>query len=135
MKKLLYSIFLLLLGMSIGSMPSSSQLPMQQLPIQVTSSVTSSLIAKAYPGYIYSFAGTTGSTGGCFFLFNATSLPGNGSVTPATVPLQASANTTVSMVFPPSNAYLSVGIVIGFSSTCGLTFTASSTALISAMVQ
>lgn len=129
MKKLLIAICLLL------ATPAVAQGPITIAP-QVTTTITSNLVAKAYPGFLYGFVGTTGSTAGCFFVFDATSLPGNGSVTPALAPIEAGANTTVALSFAPSPpAYFSTGIVIGFSSTCGLTLTASSTALISAMVQ
>jgi len=135
---------LLLLAALLLVVPAQAQqIPFQGIaPVPMTA-VGSTLVAKSSPGNLIAFLGTTGSTAGCFFVFNATSLPGNGSVTFGTAannapisPIQAAANTTISFSFPMPGTYIGgSGIVIGFSSTCGATLTASTTALITGWVQ
>lgn len=112
-------------------------------PVPPTGATMTGLVAKSSPGNLYSFLGTTGAVSGCFFLFNATTIPSTGSVTFGSasgnailppIPVLANSITTGEWA-PGPPATLSVGITIGFSSTCGGTFTQSATASIGAMVQ
>lgn len=119
----------------LGSVPMPTTSSAGAITPQVMSAVGSNLVAKASAGNFYGFIGTTGSTPGCFFVFNATSLPANGTVTPLLPPIQAAANTTVTLNMGSVPAAFSTGITVGFSSTCGFTLTASATAIISAQVQ
>lgn len=75
---------------------------------------------------------TTGATGGYFMSFNATSLPGNGAVTPIEC-VQAPANTTQSLTMAggPPDRY-STGVTLGFSTTGCFSLTASATAFFKA---
>jgi hypothetical protein len=119
----------------LGSVPTPTSSSTFGIAPTETSSVGSNLVAKASAGNLYGFMVATGSTSGCVMVFNATSLPGNGTVTPVLVPLPVAANSFVSFNAGSVPVYLSTGITIGFSSTCGYTLTASSTAAISAQVE
>jgi len=112
-------------------------------PTPPTGTTMNGLVAKTTPGNLYSFIGTTGTTAGCFFVFNATSVPSTGAVTfgiasgnAVLPPIQAPASsTTIYDTAPGPPTTLTVGITIGFSSTCGGTFTQSATATIGASIQ
>lgn len=98
--------------------------------VTVPSTTTeSSHVLKASAGNLYGWCATTGGTAGFVMLFNATSAPGDGAVTPAEAPTQIAANSTVCRSFGPGppEAY-STGITIVFSSTGPFTKTASATA-------
>lgn len=103
---------------------------------------TTGCAIKASPGNLLNATLTAGSVPGCFYIFNATSVPATGAVTfgnasgnASVAPINAAANTTVGWGPAQPPLYLSVGITIGFSSTCGNTFTQSATAWISAQTQ
>lgn len=100
----------------------------------VSAAIESSHVLKASAGNLYSVKVTSGATSGCLMVFNATAAPANGAVTPAEAPAVVSANSTVAEQFNIPE-YFSTGITAVFSSTCGLTLTASATALFSAEVQ
>lgn len=112
-------------------------------PVPPTGITMTGLVAKSSAGNLYSFLGTTGAVPGCYFIFNATTIPSTGGVTFGSAsgnaimpPIQALANSTTSVDWRPGPpAVLSVGITIGFSSTCGATFTQSATSSIGAMIQ
>ena len=103
---------------------------------QVMTSVGSNLVAKSSAGVLFGFVGTTGSTPGSFYIFNLTAMPSDGTISSglAYPPVQAAANTTVSIGFGQYPLSLSTGITIAFSSTSGLTFTHSATVLIGAQI-
>jgi len=112
-------------------------------PVPPTGITMNGLVAKAAPGNLYSFVASTGSASGCFFLFNSTTVPSTGAVTFGNasgnvplppIPVGANAITTFDAAPGPPSIF-SVGITIGFSSTCGGTFTQSATASIAAWVQ
>lgn len=87
-------------------------------------------VIKASAGNLYSFEVLTQATAGIVLIFNATSAPVDGAVTPIKF-YTAAANSTVGAAFP-SPINFSTGIVICFSSaTTPFTKTASATAAIS----
>lgn len=103
-----------------------------------TTVVASSLVAKASPGNLHGIVVTADSTLSAaawwVMVFNATSLPSNGTVTPAfvwAVP-QGALSLTVGFDIP---AYLGTGAVIGVSTTGPYSLTASAHAAISALVE
>lgn len=91
--------------------------------------VASSLVLKNSGGNFYGCNATTGAVAGYVMLFNATSAPGDGAVTPVKVwPLAALAALTVEYQVP---LRLGTGITLVFSSTGPYTKTASATAFLS----
>lgn len=93
----------------------------------------SSHILKSSAGTIYSLTVTTGATAGYVLVFNATSAPSDGSVTPSDcVSVSAGASTGITWSPPLS---LSTGITVVFSSSGCFTKTASATAFFSGQVQ
>jgi hypothetical protein len=94
----------------------------------VTTGVASSLVLKASAGTLYGAYVTTVATGGYFMVFNATTAPADGAVTPQQV-IVAPANSTVAISFNGSpNETYTTGITLVFSSTGPFTKTASATA-------
>ncbi len=96
----------------------------------VTSALAGSLVLKASAGNFYAAYITTGATAGYLLVFNATSAPGDGAVTPSDC-VQAPANTTTGITRagqPP--AYHSTGITLVFSTTGCFTKTISATAFL-----
>ena len=85
-------------------------------------------VLKASAGNLYSAYVTTGATAGYFLVFNATSAPADGAVTPIHC-VQVPANTTMGISFNPGPVEVySTGISLAFSSTGCFTKTASATA-------
>lgn len=103
-------------------------------PIASTA-LESNHVLKASAGTFYSVTVTTGVTAGYVMVFNATSAPADGAVTPLFVSA-APANSTTSLSMNGSpGATFSTGIVVVFSTTGPLTKTASATAAFTGMVQ
>lgn len=101
-----------------------------------STALEASHVIKASAGNLYSLQVETTTVGGCLMVFNATSAPADGAVTPALAPLPVGANSFASVSFSPGPAaYLGTGIVAVFSSTCGFTKTASATAFFSWQAQ
>lgn len=101
----------------------------------VSASAEASHILKAAPGNLYSAYVTTGATAGYLMVFNATSVPADGAVTPVECVYVPATNTTaITFGAGPPDAY-SVGIVVVFSSTGPFTKTGSATAFFKARVQ
>lgn len=94
----------------------------------VSGAVESNHVLKASAGNFYGACITTGATAGFMMVFNATSAPADGAVTP-TEWLQIAANATACLSYGsgPPNAY-ATGITLVFSSTGPFTKTASATA-------
>lgn len=94
----------------------------------VSTAVESSHILKASAGNFYGACVTTGATAGFMMVFNATSAPADGAVTP-TEWIQIAANSTACLSYGsgPPNAY-ATGITLVYSSTGPFTKTASATA-------
>jgi hypothetical protein len=101
----------------------------------VSSAVESSHVLKSSAGNLYSVVVTTGATGGYLLIFNATSAPADGAVTPAAcVPAVANFATSVSYAPGPPSVY-STGITAVFSTTGCFTKTASATAYFDGAIQ
>jgi hypothetical protein len=100
----------------------------------VSSAAESSHVFKASAGNLYAWQVTTGASAGYVLIFNATSAPANGAVTPIKC-VQVSANSTVGAgpVVPPEA--FSTGITALFSTTGCFTATASATAFFSGDVK
>lgn len=101
----------------------------------VSASAESNHVLKASAGNLYGVYVTTGNTAGYLMVFNATSAPGDGAVTPNEC-LWAPANSTTFLNFnpgPPST--YSTGITAVFSSTGCFTKTASATAFFAGSVK
>jgi hypothetical protein len=97
-----------------------------------TAAAASSLVLKASAGNLYGVQVTTGASAGIIYVFNATSLPGNGAVTPVKCYV-VGANTTLEKDYRPGPPLrLATGITIGFGTgTNCFDLTASATAFIS----
>jgi nucleoside phosphorylase len=98
----------------------------------VSSILESNHIMKGSAGTLYSFQANSTSVGGYVMLFNATSAPADGAVTPIKV-WQIGAQTTLGIGCNPPLAF-SIGIVLVFSTTGPFTKTASATAYFSGEV-
>lgn len=96
----------------------------------VSSAVESSHVIKGSAGTLYDWHATTGAVAGYVMIFNATSAPADGAVTPICCFAVAALNTVTSMDKVPTT--FSTGITMVFSSTGPFTKTASATAFFSA---
>lgn len=99
----------------------------------VSTAAESSHVLKASAGNLYAYQVTTGAVAGYVMIFNATSAPVDGAVTPVKcVAVPATATVGVSNS-PPE--YFSTGITAVFSTTGCFTKTASATAMFSGDVK
>lgn len=97
----------------------------------ISTSLESCHVMKASQATAISYGVTTGATAGYLMVFNATSAPADGAVTPAALAIQIPANATVTRTYsPPSTLQLSTGFTVCFSSTGPFTKTASATAML-----
>ena len=105
------------------------------IAVVVSSAAESNHVMKASAGNFYGGYITTGASAGYLMMFNLTSAPTDGAVTPAAciyVPATTSMSLTGIATIP---IYWSTGIVMVFSTTGCFTKTASATAYFSGMVQ
>ena len=104
-------------------------------PVSTANSSQTSLILKNSAGNLYDLNVTTGSTAGYVEVFNSSTVPSTGTVSPALC-FSLAANSTLILAWHSSPLYFSNGIVVVFSSasTCA-TYTASSTAFIAGAVK
>lgn len=92
-------------------------------------------VLKSSGGNLHGFSVTTGADAGYVLIFNATSAPSDGAVTPVKC-YQVAANSTLGVVWPTETPlYLDTGITISFSTTGCFQKTSSATAFISGEVQ
>lgn len=84
-------------------------------------------VFKNAPGVLYGFSVTTGATAGYALVYNATSAPVDGAVTPVAC-YAVPANTTIGVAYTPLPVTFTTGITIVFSSTGCFTQTSSATA-------
>lgn len=105
-------------------------------PGQLGSAATN-LVLKASAGNLVNASVTIGALSGYLMLFNATSLPGDGAVTPVfCLPIVSNGtNGGASIAWPLPGKFFSTGITAGFSTTGCFTLTASSAAFISGDVK
>lgn len=93
-----------------------------------SAAVTGGQVIKASAGNLSDFNVTTGATPGYVLIFNSTTVPADGAVTPTRCYV-VGANSSVGALFDPPLAF-STGISIAFSSTGCFSKTASATAFI-----
>lgn len=107
-----------------------SSLSVSGITASANAAAGSNVVLKAGAGNLYSFEVTTGASAGLVYVFNATSLPGNGAITPVKC-YAVAANSTFDKSFGPPLA-LATGITVGFGTgTNCFSLTASATAFIS----
>ena len=99
----------------------------------VSGAAEGSKVLKASAGNLYAYQVTTGASAGYVMLFNATSSPADGAVTPVKC-VSVAANSTVGASMEPPE-YFSTGITAVFSTTGCYTKTVSATAMFSGDVK
>lgn len=101
----------------------------------VSSAAEASHVLKASPGNLYGFHASTGATAGYILVYDATSAPSNGTVTP--VMCMAIPATSTMGMSPGANMPIlfATGITIVFSTTGCFTQTTSATAFFSGYVK
>jgi hypothetical protein len=99
-----------------------------------TTALASFLVLKASAGNLYSLHMTVGATAGFLMLFNSTTAPADGAVTPVHC-IVAPANQTTSLSHIMYPASFSTGITAVFSSTGCFTKTASASAFFGGQVK
>lgn len=114
----------------LNTVTTPSALAANAVTPAATTAVASELILKASAGNLYSVNVAAGATAGFLLIFNATSAPADGAVTPVKC-LPIAANAGVEMSVREMPEFFSTGIVAVFSSTGCFTKTASATAFIS----
>ena len=122
----------------VTSTPSPSPLPSAGLAPVTSSSLEANHVIKASAGNLYSFEvsadSTLSSAAWWVMVYNATSAPGDGAVTPTKCFAQVSGTASASYAWP-TPIYFAAGIVVGVSTTGCFTKTASAHALISGDAQ
>lgn len=99
----------------------------------VSTAAEASKVFKASAGNLYAYQVTTGAAAGYVMIFNATSAPADGAVTPVKC-VAVPAGATVGVSVNPPEAF-STGITAVFSTTGCFTKTASATAMFSGDVK
>lgn len=100
----------------------------------VSTAAEASHVLKAGAGNLYRIAVTTGATAGYLLVFNATSAPANGAVTPLLC-RQVAANSSLEVDHAAAPDRYATGITAAFSSTGCFTLTTSATAMFEGAVQ
>lgn len=100
---------------------------------QYNATAASDLIPTVKYNALYGFTVTSGASAGYVLVFDATSLPADGTVTPQNC-IKVAATSTVSESFNPPEQF-ATGIVVAFSTTGCFTKTASSTAFFNVQAQ
>lgn len=120
---------------------SSHPLPVTSVPAtsgltySATAAAASSLVLKAAAGVLYGFQVTTGASAGYVMVFDATSAPADGAVTPVKC-YSVPATTTMAASWGSSPLTFATGITVVFSTGANcFTKTASATAFISGEAQ
>jgi hypothetical protein len=99
----------------------------------VSSTAEASKVFKASAGNLYAYQVTTGALAGYVMIFNTTSAPADGAVTPTKCVVVPAGATVGVSADPPE--YFSTGITAVFSTTGCFTKTASATAMFSGDVK
>lgn len=103
----------------------------QQIGNNVAGAVAGSSLNVGSPGYLQGVNVTSGASAGYVLVFDSTTVPADGAVTPARcVPLAA--NTGIELNWRASPIMFRNGMVVVFSTTGCFTKTASATAFIAA---
>ena len=133
MRKNLLALFAFLL-LSAQAQAQTSPILGNPIASAQTATAAASLVAKATGGQLYAFSGTAGASAGYFLIFDATSAPSNGTVTPKfCYPVAIGGNFDKSWGAYP--VPFQNGIVIEFSTTGCFSATSSSTAFITAQIR
>lgn len=119
-------------SVSTTSVPSSSSTA--GIAPVATSALASNQVAKGSAGNLYGFSGNS-TAAGYWMVFNLTSAPSDGAVTPVYCYAYPVANQPFGASWGNYPAVMSTGITIVFSTTGCFTKTASATAFISSQVQ
>lgn len=99
-----------------------------------STAVSGGLVIKASPGNLYGFNVVSGASAGFVLIFNSTTVPADGAVTPSRcIPLAANTGIDVNLRGQPT--HFSTGIAIVFSTTGCFSKTASATAFIAGDAQ
>jgi len=109
--------------------PTPSASATSGLSTSASSAVASSLVLKGSAGNLFAVNVSSGASAGFVLIFNATSAPADGAVTPAKCYVLA-ANTTLALQWT-TPVQFGTGITVVFSTTGCYTKTASATAFIS----
>lgn len=104
------------------------------LPVTTTNAVASNQVLKGAAGNGYRYAITTGASAGFFMVFDATTAPADGAVTPK-ICRAVAANTSLEINHSPQPDLFTTGIVEVFSTTGCYTKTASATAELEGSVE
>jgi len=113
-------------GVNIVDAPTGSA--GQALATTANAAVGASLVLKASAGNLYGFNIVTGASAGYLMIFDATSAPADGAVTPKRC-IAIAANTSIDRTFGKPIRFTS-GITLVFSTTGPYTKTASATAFL-----
>lgn len=114
-------------GISVIAAPSASS--SSAATAASSTAAGSNLVIKASAGNLYGVTVTIGATSGYLMLFNATSLPSNGAVTPIyCIPVTSNGTNGYAAVNFPMPRRFGTGITAGFSTTGCFNLTASATA-------
>lgn len=136
MRKLGLALFLLCLGFAPAQAQTQCMVPsaFPGTPV-VSAAAEGSHILKASPGCLLAVYVTTGASAGFLLVFNSTTVPIDGVVTPIEC-ISIPATTTIGLNYAPQPpAWYSSGIVAVFSTTGCFTKTISTTAFIHGLVQ
>lgn len=113
---------------NLYSVPFPSALTSNGIVPVVSTAAEGSHVLKASAGNLYGVCVTTGASAGFLMVFNATSAPADGAVTPTEwIQLGANSTSCISYGSGPPNAY-ATGITAVFSTTGPFTKTISATA-------
>lgn len=93
----------------------------------VSTALEGSHVLKTGKGALYNATIVTGATAGFLMLFDAASVPADGTVTPAWPPIPVAANAAGLVSFDPPFQFQN-GMVVVFSTSGGFTKTVSTTA-------
>lgn len=117
----------------VAGPPPSSSSSVGITPV-VSTAAEANHVLKNSPGNLYGVVITTGGTAGYLLLFDATSAPSDGAVSPIYC-VNTPANTTTGLSFAAAPAVFATGITASFSSTGCFTKTASATATFAGQVK
>jgi len=101
---------------------------------RATTAVSAGFVLRAGTSNLAGLSITTGASAGYVMLFDATTVPADGAVTPARC-LPIAANTGLDLNFRGSPLRFDNGVVVVFSSTGCFTKTASATAYLAGDIQ
>ena len=105
-----------------------------QVPPVTSPSVAASIVLKAYPGGLFGFQVNTGAVAVWVMLFNAATVPADGTVAPVKW-YQVPQNSTFAVSYVPTQLQFSAGISLACSTTGPFTKTATATCTFSGEIQ